>query len=87
MVTDDLALRRLERMAEAAEHYEAQLLLLAAQRKLYLQANGKDPETTDVLLIWVHTAGIGPIDPYQVLSREEMAQVWEDAEDPNRQAY
>jgi hypothetical protein len=86
-VTDDLALRRLERMAEEAERYEAQLLLLAAQQKLYRQANGKDPATTDVLSVWIHTECNEPIDPYQVLSRAEMAQVWEDAEDPNRQAF
>ena len=84
---DDLALRRMQRLAEEAEEYEAQLLQLAAQRKLYLLENRREPETMDVLAVWVGENLDAPVDPYKILTREEIAQVWEDAEDPARQSY
>ncbi|MGI9258891.1 MAG: hypothetical protein ACR2QQ_08650 [Gammaproteobacteria bacterium] len=86
-MTDELALQRLQRLAEEAEQYEARLLQLAAQRKLFQLANGKDPETIEVLEVWVKTSLEAPVDPYEILTREEIAQVWEDAEDPSRQSY
>ncbi len=86
-MTDELALQRLQRLAEEAEQYEARLLQLAAKRKLFHLANGRDPETIEVLDVWAQTSLDAPIDPYEVLTREEIAQVWEDAEDPLRQSY
>ena len=68
-MTDEVALQRMIRLAEEAERYEAGLLQVAAQMKLYREAHGKDAETTDVLNVWVRTHLTGPIDPYQVLTR------------------
>ena len=85
-MTDEVALQRMIRSAEEAERYEAGLLQVAAQMKLYREAHGKDAETTDVLNVWARTHLTGPIDPYQVLTREEIVQVWEDAEDPRRRS-
>ena len=86
-MTDELALQRLQQRAEEAEEFEARLLQLAAQRKLFHLENGRDPETIEVLNIWAKTSLKAPIDPYKILTREEIAQVWEDAEDPSRQSY
>ena len=86
-MTDELALQRMQRLADEAERYEAELLRIAAQLKLYREANGSDPITPDLLAVWVHTNLVEPVDPYEVLSREEIVQVWEDAEDPARQSY
>ena len=86
-MTDELALQRMQRLADEAERYETELLRMAAHIKLYRQANGHDPVTSDLLAVWVHTNLDGPVDPYGVLSREEIVQVWEDAEDPARQSY
>ena len=86
-MTDEHALQRMQRLADEAEQYEANLLQIAAHMKLYREVNGSDPITPELLAVWVHTDLEGPIDPYDVLSREEIAQVWEDAEDPARQSY
>jgi hypothetical protein len=86
-MTDELALQRMQRLADEAERYEANLLNIAAHMKLYREANGFDPITTDLLAVWVHANLDGPVDPYVILSREEIVQVWEDAEDPARQSY
>ena len=86
-MTDELALQRMQRLADEAERYEANLLKIAAHMKLYREANGFDPFTPDLLAVWVYTNLDGPVDPYDVLSREEIVQVWEDAEDPARQSY
>ena len=86
-MTDELALQRLQKLAEEAEQYEAQLLQLAAQRKLFQLEHGRDPETIEVLEVWARTSLTTPVDPYKILTREEIAQVWEDAEDPSRQSY
>ncbi len=86
-MTDELALQRLQRLAEEAEQYEARLLQLAAQRKLFHLANGRDPETIEVLEVWAKSSLDTPVDPYEILTREEISQVWEDAEDPSRRSY
>jgi len=86
-MTDEVALQRMERLAEEAERYEAELLQLAAQMKLYRNANGHDPVTPDLLAVWARTNLEGPVDPYVVLTRDEIVQVWEDAEDPARQSF
>ena len=85
-MTDEVALQRMLRLAEEAEQYEARLLEIAAHMKLYREANGRAPESSDVLAIWVHTHVTSPVDPYEILTREEIVQVWEDAEDPRRQS-
>lgn len=86
-MTDELALQRMQRLADEAERYEAELLRLAALMKLYRQAKGRDPMTSEELAVWARTEIQEPIDPYQALTREEIVQVWEDAEDPARQSY
>lgn len=83
---DEVSLQRMIRLAEEAEQHEVRLLQLAAQMKLYREAHGKDAETVELLKIWVGTHLKHPVDPYEILTREEIAQVWEDAEDPNRQS-
>ena len=85
-MTDEVALQRMIRLAEEAEQYEARLLEMAAQMKLYREANGRDAETTALLAVWARKYLADPIDPYEILTREEIVQVWEDAEDPRRQS-
>ena len=85
-MTDEVALQRMIRLAEEAEQYEARLLEIAAQMKLYRKEHGRDAETTELLAVWVKKRLADPIDPYQILTREEIVQVWEDAEDPRRQS-
>ena len=85
-MTDEVALQRMIRLAEEAEQYEARLLEIAAQMKLYREEHGRDAETTELLAVWVRKHLADPIDPYQILTREEIVQVWEDAEDPRRQS-
>jgi hypothetical protein len=79
-VIDDLAKHRIERDSEDLERFEAQLLESAAHLKLYRQAHGRDPESMDALKVWALAELRQTIDPYEVLSREEIAQLWEDAE-------
>lgn len=86
-MTDEVALKRMMHLAEEAEQYEERLLLAAAQMKLFREAHGKDAETADLLAVWVSRHLTGHIDPYMVLTREEIVQVWEDAEDPRRSSY
>ena len=85
-MTDEVALQRMIRLAEEAEQYEARLLEIAAQMKLYREEHGRDAETTELLAVWVRKHLADPIDPYQILTRAEIVQVWEDAEDPRRQS-
>jgi len=85
-MTDEIALQRMIRLAEEAEAHEARLLQMAAEMKLFREAHGKEAETAELLAIWIRTAFTDPIDPYEVLTREEIVQVWEDAEDPRRQS-
>ena len=86
-VTDEVALQRMIRLAEEAEQHEAQLLQVAARLKLFREANGKAAETEEELAVWVGTNLTAPIDPFEVLTREEIVQVWEDAEDPDRRSW
>ncbi len=85
-MTDELALQRMIRLSEEAEKYEARLLEMAAKMKLFRKANGRDAETEDILNVWVKMNLQGPLDPYLILTRDEVVQVWEDAEDPQRQS-
>lgn len=85
-MTDEVALQRMLRLAEEAEQHEAHLLQMAARMKLFREAHGRDAETAELLAVWARTHLTEPIDPYEVLTREEIAQVWEDAEDPRRQS-
>ncbi len=85
-MTDELALQRMIRLSEEAEKYEAKLLEMAAKMKLFRKANGRDAETEDILNVWVKMNLQGPLDPYLILTRDEVVQVWEDAEDPQRQS-
>lgn len=86
-MTDEVALQRMVRLAEEAERHEARLLQLAAQMKLYRAANGREAETLEMLEVWARTHLKEPVDPHAVLTREEIVQVWEDAEDPGRQSF
>ena len=85
-MTDELALQRMIRLSEEAEKYEARLLEMAAKMKLFRKANGRDAGTEDILNVWVEMNLQGPLDPYLILTRDEVVQVWEDAEDPQRQS-
>ena len=85
-MTDEVALQRMIRLAEEAEQYETRLLEIAAQMKLYRKEHGRDAETTELLAVWARKHLADPIDPYEILTREEIVQVWEDAEDPRRQS-
>ncbi len=73
-------------LADEVERYEANLLKIAAHMKLYREANGFGPFTPGLLAIWVYANLDDSVDPYDVLSREEIVQVCEDAEDPARQS-
>ena len=85
-VTDEIALQRMIRLSEEAEKYEAKLLEMAAKMKLFRKANGRDAETEDILNVWVKINLPESLDPYSILTRDEVVQVWEDAEDPQRQS-
>jgi hypothetical protein len=78
---DELALQRMIRLSEKAEEYEAKLLEMAAKMKLFRKAHGRD-----ALNVWAKINLPKLLDPYSILSRDEIVQVWEDAEDPNRQS-
>ena len=85
-MTDEIALQRMIRLSEEAEKYEAKLLEMAAKMKLFRKANGRDAETEDILNVWVKINLPESLDPYSILTRAEVMQVWEDAEDPCRQS-
>ena len=85
-MTDEVALQRMIHLAEEAEQYEAELLATAARIKLYREANGVAPATGVLLEAWAREHVADPLDPYEVLTKEEIVQVWEDAEDPRRQS-
>ena len=85
-MTDELALQRMIRLSEEAEEYEAKLLDMAVKMKLFRKTHGQDAETMDILNVWVKINLQEPLDPYAELTRDEIVQVWEDAEDPRRQA-
>lgn len=79
-MTDELTVYRLQRESEDLERYEAALLETAAHLKLYRQQHGHEPASMAALALWAEAAFEAPIDPYDVLTREEIAQLWEDAE-------
>jgi hypothetical protein len=78
-MSDEVTIQRLLKESEELERYEAEILETAARLKLYRQRFGCDPESTAALEQWARESLQLPIDPYSVLSREEIAQVWEDA--------
>lgn len=79
-MSDDLTIYRLQKESEDLERYEARLLETAAYLKLYRQRNGHEPASMAALELWAETELELPLDPYEVLTRAEIAQVWEDAE-------
>lgn len=80
-MNDELELLRQQRYSEDLERYEAQLLETAALLKLFrAQHDGQEPASVAALRLWAQTTIGAPIDPYVVLTRAEIAQLWEDAE-------
>ena len=79
-MNDELSILRARRDSEALERYEAALLQTAAHLKLFRQHHGEEPASLQALQLWVDTTLPDPIDPYEVLTRTEIAQLWEDAE-------
>lgn len=80
-MTDDLELLRQQKYSADLERYEAQLLETAALLKLFReQHEGQEPASIAALRLWAQTTIGEPIDPYVVLTRTEIAQLWEDAE-------
>jgi len=79
---DEVSLQRMIRLSEEAEQHEAELLLLVAKMKLYRIANDQDALTQQQLDFWVSMNISKSIDPYEVLTKEEIAQAWEDFEQP-----
>jgi hypothetical protein len=84
---DDLTKYRIQRHSENLERFEARLLESAAQLKLYRQAHDREPESMDAVRLWALTALGNAVDPYEILTREEIAQLWEDAEYPSFNSY
>jgi hypothetical protein len=78
-MSDEVTIQRLLKESEELERYEAELLATAARLKLYRQRFGRDPDSIAALEQWAQASFEQPIDPYSVLSREEIAQIWEDA--------
>jgi hypothetical protein len=79
-MSDEITIHRLQKESEELERYEAELLATVAQLKLFRERHGHDPESVDALRLWAASALEQPVDPYTVLTREEIAQIWEDAE-------
>lgn len=79
-MSDEFTLQRLHRDSAALERYEMTLLETAAWLKIYRQQHGCEPASIEALNVWIEANHAAPIDPYAVLSREEIAQLWEDAE-------
>lgn len=80
-MTDDLELRRQRKHSADLERYEAQLLETAALLKLFRERHaGQEPASIDALKVWAQTTLREPVDPYAILTRTEIAQLWEDAE-------
>jgi len=79
-MSDDLTIQRLHRDSEALERQEQNLLEAAAHLKLFRQHHGHEPASLPALRTWVAATYPTPIDPYAVLTRAEIAQLWEDAE-------
>lgn len=79
-MSDELTIQRLHRESEALERHEERLLETAAHLKLFRQHHGHAPASLDALRVWIEATYPQPLDPYAILSREEVAQLWEDAE-------
>lgn len=80
-MTDDLELLRQQKYSADLERYEAQLLETAALLKLFRKKHdGQQPASIEALRLWARTTIGDTIDPYAVLTRSELAQLWEDAE-------
>ena len=80
-MNDELELLRQQRYSADLERYEAQLLETAALLKLFReQHDGQEPASITALRLWAQTTIREPIDPHAILTRAEIAQLWEDAE-------
>jgi hypothetical protein len=84
-MNDEVFLKRLEKEAERQESFEYELLKTAALRKLFFIEFGYNPVTHEQLFVWGKDKYPNSIDPYSVLTQDEIVQVWEDAEDPKLQ--
>jgi len=79
-MSDEITIHRMQKDSEDLERYEATLLQTAAYLKLYRQSHGHEPASMAALELWAQTKLDQPVDPYEVLTRAEIAQLWEDAE-------
>jgi hypothetical protein len=79
-MSDEVTIQRLRKESEALERYEARLLEAAAQLKVYRAHHGHEPASSAALRAWIDATYPQPLDPYAVLTREEIMQLWEDAE-------
>ena len=79
-MSDEFTLLRLQRESEALEREEQRLLEAAAHLKLYREHHGHEPASLSALEAWIAATYPSAVDPYAVLSRQEIAQLWEDAE-------
>ena len=78
---DDLELLRLQKHSADLERFEARLLETAALLKLFREHHdSQDPASIEALKAWAQATLDGELDPYSVLTRTEIAQLWEDAE-------
>jgi hypothetical protein len=84
-MVDDLYLKRLEIQAEQHKIYEQKLLKIAALNKLFKSEFGYAPSTMEHLLLWSAQYYPNSINPHDVLTKDEIVQVWEDAENPDLQ--
>lgn len=81
-MADDLYLKRLELESEKQEAYERELLKIAAFNKLFFLECNQKPLTMEHLYVWAAEKYPHSINPYDVLTQDEIVQVWEDAENP-----
>ena len=79
-MSDELTIHRLQKESEHLERFEAALLETAALLKLFRQQHGHEPPSMEALRLWAESALTQPLDPHTVLTRAEIAQLWEDAE-------
>lgn len=80
-MTEDLELYRLQKESEDLERFEARLLETAALLKLFRQQHdGQAPASVEALRVWANATLEREVDPYEILTRAEIAQLWEDAE-------
>ena len=79
-MSDEVTIQRLQKESEALERQERTLLEAAAHLKLFRRHHGHEPASLLALRTWIEATYTAPVDPYTVLTREEIAQLWEDAE-------